>query len=325
MRPIGATLALVAATVIGCSSGDDADDRRGIGGSGGANGSEPITSEQSPGAGGGSGMGADPSAAVDGPPGNASAETLCDGIDDDGNGVIDDVDVGGDGICDCLSVATLGQPGGAGNGSVFSAWLSMRSTNGATDLADAVLTDELLAPFQVLIIQNVSGYDAYAPSEVETLQRWVEAGGGVMTLIGYAGADEANNVNGLLAPYGLSYGTVDVMKATFDLATLASQTAPVVEWPGHPLSMGVTAVGMDNGKPVLGNAAIVATGEGHTLAMVTEAGAGKVFLWGDEWITFDSEWVGRPEFQIELFWVNILGYLTPAEECQVAVPPALLL
>ncbi len=32
---------------------------------------------------------------------NPSPE-VCDGIDNDGNGIIDDVDVGHDGVCDCL-------------------------------------------------------------------------------------------------------------------------------------------------------------------------------------------------------------------------------
>jgi hypothetical protein len=71
---------------------------------------------------------------------------------------------------------------------------------------------------------------------------------------------------------------------------------------------------------VLGGGTVVATGEGHTLAMAVEADLGKVFVWGDEWITFDSDWSGRPELQVELFWTNALKWLTPVTECQV--PPA---
>ena len=31
-----------------------------------------------------------------------SEPETCDGIDNDGNGIVDDVDVGHDGVCDCL-------------------------------------------------------------------------------------------------------------------------------------------------------------------------------------------------------------------------------
>jgi hypothetical protein len=31
------------------------------------------------------------------------------------------------------------------------------------------------------------------------------------------------------------------------------------------------------------------------------------FVWGDEWITFDSQWSSMP--MIKTFWVHILGWL----------------
>jgi hypothetical protein len=43
-------------------------------------------------------------------------------------------------------------------------------------------------------------------------------------------------------------------------------------------------------------------------------------MWGDEWITYDSEWKDHPDYQVELFWLNVIKWLTPKAECQVAVP-----
>src|SRR5688572_1835779 len=79
-----------------------------------------------------------------------SSPEICDGLDNDGDGVIDDVDTGGDGVCDCLRIATLGVSGTAGASGVFSSWLDARSDFGAVDLGDMVLTPELLAGFQII-------------------------------------------------------------------------------------------------------------------------------------------------------------------------------
>src|SRR5690606_27364464 len=113
---------------------------------------------------------------------------VCDGVDNDGNGIIDDVDIGEDGVCDCIRIATLGLAGQWGNGDVFAEWLSTRAVQGAASLADQVLTPELLEPYQVIVAQNVSTIGrTYGDSEIAALQAWVEGGGGLMTLIGYAG------------------------------------------------------------------------------------------------------------------------------------------
>lgn len=42
---------------------------------------------------------------------------------------------------------------------------------------------------------------------------------------------------------------------------------------------------------------------------------GKLFIFGDEWIEFDSEWKNIP--QIKKFWVNILGWLSPMNFCTI--------
>ena len=51
----------------------------------------------------------------------------------------------------------------------------------------------------------------------------------------------------------------------------------------------------------------------------TIAKRSSVLVWGDEWISFDSEWVGHPDYQVERFWLNALKWLSPAGECQVPI------
>jgi hypothetical protein len=49
--------------------------------------------------------------------------------------------------------------------------------------------------------------------------------------------------------------------------------------------------------------------------VAVELGEGRAFIWGDEWIQFDSEWSTMPE--ITQLWVNALGWLGPRDRCVV--------
>jgi len=276
----------------------------------------------------GRGVCVDPTAVTDaGPDADAGGSPeVCNGIDDDLDGKIDNIDVGGDGICDCLNVATLGVPGTWGTGlSAFSAWLQARGSY-VVDLGDQTLDAATLAPFDVIIVNDVTNDGnvnhginrAYTAAEVTALSNWVKAGGGMITLIGYWAADAVTNVNLLLAPYGMSYGTTGILAA--------SGTTPVEVWDGtHPLGFNITEVGVDNGNEPMGTGTIVAsdlqTGDTVGLAQSGTAavGEGKVFVWGDEWVTYDDLWNGHPEYQIEQFWVNVANWLTPTNKCQIDV------
>ncbi|HRI68723.1 MAG TPA: hypothetical protein PK156_31055, partial [Polyangium sp.] len=248
-------------------------------------------------------------------PGGGGPE-ICDGIDNDNDGEIDNVDAGGDGVCDCLRIATLGLPGQWGAGDVFAQWLDARSNNGAVALNDQVLTKDLLDKYQVIVAQDLSKMNrAYAPEEVTALSDWVKAGGGFMTLIGYADPTERTNVNTLLASFTMSYGPAQILPKT------GGQTIPVTNWVMHPVTNGVTRIGVDNGYPVEGMGQTLATEQGYDVLKAQEVASGHVLMWGDEWLTYDSEWTQHPEYQLELFWLNAIKWLTPAKNCQVAIPP----
>ena len=247
--------------------------------------------------------------------GSSDPREVCDGIDNDGDGIIDNVDKNSDGVCDCLLIATLGVKGTSGKGDVFAAWLTARSDAGAADLADQILTPALLAKYQVIVAQDVRKGHQYDDSEVKALSDWVNQGGGFMTLIGYSDAGEAHNVNRLLAPFGMSYTDEQILKKS------GSNTIPITMWTPHPIDSGVTQVGVDNGYPVQGMGTTIATGGGFDVAKVQDVGKGHVFLWGDEWITYNSEWNDHPDYQVQLFWLNAIKWLTVAGECQVAIPP----
>ena len=260
---------------------------------------------------------------------NSSSTTeVCDGIDNDNNGIIDDVDAQGDGVCDCLNIATIGEIGPWSNGgNVFKSWLNSRSPTPAVELGDQVLTDDLLKPFQVIVIlyagtmdlngtngRMLRGHHVFSDAEVAAFSRWVRAGGGVMTTSGYTydEAKENMNVNRLLAPFELGYS-----------ATKRDVGGSCTSWVAHPVTEEVKRImTMDGVEPDGPAGMTLGYDEGHRVVLqVAEAPPGHLIVWGDDWITYDSEWAQIKDQQVERFWLNILKWLSPARVCQVVISP----
>lgn len=235
---------------------------------------------------------------------NLGTETLCDNNDDNGNGIIDDVDVGKDGLCDCISIGFFGEiASDAGAATLsFEGWLTERSGQipikhlAATD----TLTAEWLSSLQVLIVGGMQARaaqgqsPAFSAAEVAAFDDWIQnRGGGAITLSGYtANISDALPTSELLQHTGLSYDTTSVSGAG-----VISEGAPPV-WltnitaPTHPSVEGVNQVGVYYGYPVAGDGVAILSGEGYVLAMAKEWGNGRVFAFADEWITQDATWQG---------------------------------
>ncbi|HLT37629.1 MAG TPA: hypothetical protein VK034_15155 [Enhygromyxa sp.] len=71
-------------------------------------------------------------------------------------------------------------------------------------------------------------------------------------------------------------------------------------------------VPVDNGN--LGTSEIFATVPSGTAGIAHEtASGGRVIVWGDEWLTFDSDWQGYAD--IEDFWSQMIGWVKPQDFC----------
>jgi len=244
-------------------------------------------------------------AATPSPDGCVPAPEVCNGRDDDCNGLVDDVDRGHDGITDCLNIVVLGNPG-TNPSSDFDSWL--RSNGARVDRLLTTtaprLTPELLAPYNIAIIDWLTReYDA---SEAAALRAWIEAGGGLVSLTGhfFARTSSVDRPGSLLSVFGVGYvdGILD---------------GPVRDFTPHPTTTGLTALPFVGGFRVAvlspgdagpGTSVVVARLPEGAVGVAHEQGAGRVFVWGDEWVEFDSEWRTMPT--VNRFWVNVLGWLS---------------
>jgi hypothetical protein len=200
----------------------------------------------------------------------------------------------------------LGQPG-SNPSSQFVAWLESQGTS--TERIDPAAIDAtVLAPYDIVIIDRLTR--AYVPAETAAFAEWVDAGGGLMSMTGHtADPGIAQDLpNAILAEFGIVY-------------TGALLNGPATDFPAHPIGTGLTSVtfagGFEVAETTPGTTDVVAQIPAAPVARAREVGDGKVFVWGDEWIEYDSEWSTMPE--INQLWVNALDWLRPADIC---APPA---
>lgn len=235
---------------------------------------------------------------ANGNPVNIGTEIACDGVDDNGNGVIDDVDKGRDGLCDCLRIGFLGDfASDAGNRTgAFEGWLEARSDVPVTHIGAAdALTPALLKELQVLVVGNLSARangTPYGSAEVDAVRQWVEVeAGGLMTLAGYT-AREGDIVPtvALLAPTGLSYDYVGRGPGVMGTGAPPVITRGIVT-PVHATLEGLTAMGVYNAYPVIGDGQVLVREGNFNLAMAKKLGLGSVFAFSDEWVTQDALWL----------------------------------
>jgi len=243
----------------------------------------------------------------------SATETKCDGKDDDCNGKIDDVDVGKDGICDCIRIGLIGKKGWYGSNN-FEAWLTSKGTTVGRiqeDVADT-LTDAELQPYDMVILDWLQR--TYSFSEAQTFQTWMNAHHGVLALSGFAPDYDPARPNSLIGVIGLQMTS----------STTFPNNMQITDFSPHPLTVGVTSVTFNGGSEVqdspgavAGTHTIFARSGGLPVGVAHETSSNRGVVWGDEWIEFDSEWSTVPD--INRFWSNIVSYLTP--RCEVPPPP----
>ena len=211
--------------------------------------------------------------------------------------------------CMQLNIGIIGNPG-SNDSSDFQAWLEARGTTAQRiqTTADVPLTADALRPFDVVVL-DLPPRD-YTADEAAIFGAWVNAGGGVASMSGYHDDTSQDwRANSLLSQIGLAYSGDRIW-------------GPVTQFAVHPITAGLTSVTFTGGYPVadLGGAGtrtpiafIPSNGNQVAVAYAAQFGAGKAFVWGDEWIEFDSEWSSLP--QIPTLWLQVFAWIAPGNRC----------
>lgn len=221
------------------------------------------------------------------------------------------IDETGNKSCVCIKVATWGALGAYGavpgmdGTDAITAWLNSNSTGEADYFATKpAITAEFLAAYDVIILQDLSGWPAFTPDEIAAFDAWISTargelpGGGVISLNGYsANGSEMTNVNTLLASTGMSYvpnSDTSGNNTGVMCAYCYGNSVPQAGWTDHPITLNLTQVGAFHGRSITpGDAQIVAQTADGVVGAAKQMGAGRVFMFHDEWVTYNSQWTGE--------------------------------
>src|SRR5262249_8988397 len=127
---------------------------------------------------------------------------------------------------------------------------------------------------------------------------WVQNGGGLIALTGYSGtANEVDPTNALLKFSNISYNKDDDLSQCpggMDCFCVGN-SVPMTGWvAADPIAANITHVGAFHGRTITApDATTVASGPPGKYAVSKTVGKGKVFVFGDEWVTYTSQW-GQP-------------------------------
>jgi hypothetical protein len=217
-------------------------------------------------------------------------------------------------VCPPLAIGIFGNPG-AYSGSEFQDWL-VTSGAGAERLqttSGEPLGVETLRQFDVVVLDWLTR--DYTASEAATFGAWVAAGGGVVSMSGWDNETATDwRPNSLLAPLEVAYSGPLLNGPVTDLAT-------------HPITAGLTSVVFKGGYAISdlgGDAstrtpiAVLSTENGEVdVGYAVQMGAGRAFVWGDEWIEFIS--MEGAMFSPQL-WVQAFTWIAPADRCKLTPP-----
>jgi len=276
------------------------------------------------------------------------------------------------GNCSCLAIASLGkvahygkQSGSGDSTDAFQTYMNTKTQGSATmamfgstpqSKKDFTLTADFLKAYDVIILQALEdseyiGYWIFSQDEITALSDWVNQGGGVIALTGYGSQSaEVGPVNQLLSSFGISYNTDDIFlenDCPDNLCYCTDTSMPFGGWntSDTPLVANLNStdhqVGVFRGRSInCSDCQVMGTWKNLKVAVHKQVGAGRVFAFADEWVTYTSQWNGDPVFQaqaqcaprtadkiydIPQFWYNVFRWVSGDSACFVIDDPGVII
>jgi len=133
-------------------------------------------------------------------------------------------------------------------------------------------------------------------AETDGLATWVANGGSAVVTAAYSDGDRAL-YNSLLT--GLA---VTIAGPSLD--------GPITQFSPHPVTQALTSLPFMGGEQVQStssNLGVVATLGATPVALAGTFGNGRVLVWGDDWVSYDSQWV--TSLDVQRFWANAYAWL----------------
>ncbi len=180
----------------------------------------------------------------------------------------------------------------------FDAWVAAQSSAVDNLSASTEITPTLFDGYDVVILRVLGR--PFSSSEALVLREFVERGNGLLALTAYGGS----------AGEAMDFSTL--MDATATSAVDAPLTSTfhgtVTMFDPHPITAGLTGLPFDGGYelqlPATGTS--LARLQGSVVAGAIEVGRGRIVVWADDWVMFDSEWTMAAKF-----WTQALAWVWP--------------
>ncbi len=275
------------------------------------------------------------------------------------------------GKCSCINIAVFGQQGAFGavpgmdGVSAIQQWLNENSSAAAALFREKpAITAEFLSQYDVIILEDPRSVKdgpkwQYSAEEIAAVETWIRTAPdglarGIISLSGYsADAAEVDPTNALLAFSGMQYvaGSDTLGSSTDTCAYCLGNSVPQREWnAAHPISANISAVGAFHGRSVTvsGAAETVSTQGTTILAAAAQVDLGRVFMFHDEWVTYNSQWNGQgltnnclteyetdpnhacrqvhpsTTYQTSTFWYNALKWVSGDPQCFDITDPTII-
>lgn len=180
----------------------------------------------------------------------------------------------------------------------FDAWLPLIAQSTAAVSFPVTIDDAQLVGADVIILRVLER--PYTDAESAAVLRAVEAGAGLIALTGYYGfPKEQVSINSVLARSGVSFSVIDLVPS-------------VTTFLPHSINAGISEVAFMGGMEINAGNGVYPTAKigRQVVGAVTGRGNGRIYLWGDDWVMFDSGW--SPGHN-ETWWQNAFAWVWPTQ------------